>query len=151
MPDKSGRSPQTANRKKIGGDSVVRSCCGTLKGMVLGFECGFVRSTYRANEIQHRNCVDLEITQSLHQASGGRIDFHDALNEFSMLSVRCPFGPISAPTYVKSILPKKENWLRERYNYSMNNDKGTDEDKHETNHINNNKCNDMNTRNMHIT
>ena len=85
MPTKSGRSPQTANRKKIGGDSVVRSCCGILKGMVLGFECGFVRSTYRANEIQHRNCVNLEITQSLNQASGGRIDFHHALNEFSML------------------------------------------------------------------
>ena len=49
----------------------------------------------------------------------------------------------------KSIPPNTENWLRKRYNYSMNNDKST-EDKHETNHINN-KCNDMNTRKMHIT
>ena len=50
---------------------------------------------------------------------------------------------------VKSIPPTTENWLRERYNYSMNNDTSTD-DKHETNHIDN-KCNDMNTRKMHIT
>ena len=50
---------------------------------------------------------------------------------------------------VKSIPPNTENWLRKRYNYSMNSDKST-EDKHETNHINN-KCNDMNTRKMHIT
>ena len=52
---------------------------------------------------------------------------------------------------VKSIPPTTENWLRKRYNYSMKNDKST-EDKHETNHINN-KCNDMNmnTRKMHIT
>ena len=50
---------------------------------------------------------------------------------------------------VKSIPPNTENWLRKLYNYSMNNDT-SNEDKHETNHINN-KCNDMNTRNMHIT
>ena len=50
---------------------------------------------------------------------------------------------------VKSIPPTTENWLRKRYNYSMNNDTST-EDKHETNHINK-KCNDMNTRKMHIT
>ena len=50
---------------------------------------------------------------------------------------------------VKSIPPDTENWLRKRYNYSMNNDTST-EDKHETNYINN-KCNDMSTRNMHIT
>ena len=54
-----------------------------------------------------------------------------------------------APTAAKSIPPNTENWLRKLYNYSMNNDKST-EDKHETNHINN-KCNDMNTRKMHIT
>ena len=77
------KSTDRANRKKIGGDSVVRSCCGTLKGMVLGFECCFVRSTYRANESQHRNCVDLDITQSLNQAFGRSIDFHHALNDFS--------------------------------------------------------------------
>ena len=52
---------------------------------------------------------------------------------------------------VKSLPPTTENWLRKRKNYSMNNDKST-EDKHETNHVNN-KCNDMNmnTRKMHIT
>ena len=52
---------------------------------------------------------------------------------------------------VKSIPPTTENWLRKRYNYSVNNDTST-EDKHETNHINN-KYNDMNmnTRKMHNT
>ena len=50
---------------------------------------------------------------------------------------------------VKSTLPNTENWLWKLYNYSMNNDKST-EDKHETNYISN-KCNDMNTRNMRIT
>ena len=50
---------------------------------------------------------------------------------------------------VKSIPPTTENWLRKRYIYNMNNDTST-EDKHETNHINK-KCNDMNTRKMHIT
>ena len=52
---------------------------------------------------------------------------------------------------VKRKPPTTENWLRKRYNYSMNNDTST-EDKHETNHINN-KYNDMNndTRKMHIT
>ena len=52
---------------------------------------------------------------------------------------------------VKGIPPTTENWLRKRYDYSLNNDTST-EDKHETNHINN-KYNDMNmhTRNMHNT
>ena len=45
--------------------------------------------------------------------------------------------------HVKSMPPTTENWLRKFYNYSMNNDKST-EDKHETNHINN-KYNDTNT------
>ena len=54
-------STDGANRKKFGGDSVVWSWCGALKGMILGFECGFVGSTYRANETQHRNRMDLEI------------------------------------------------------------------------------------------
>ena len=51
----------------------------------------------------------------------------------------------------KEYTPTTENWLRKRYNYSLNNDTST-EVKHETNHINN-KCNDMNmnTRKMHIT
>ena len=76
------KSTDGANRNKFGGDSVVRSCCGARKGMILGFECGFVRSTYRANEIQHRNCVDLDITQSLNQTFGRSIDFHHALHAF---------------------------------------------------------------------
>ena len=45
---------------------------------------------------------------------------------------------------VKSIPPTTENWLRKRYNYSINNDT-SNEDKHETNHINN-KYKDTNTR-----
>ena len=78
------KSTDGANRKKFGGDSVVRSRCGALKGMSLGFECGSVRSTYRAHEIQHRNCVDLDITQTLNQTFGRSIDFHDALHEFCL-------------------------------------------------------------------
>ena len=50
--------------------------------MILGFEGGFVGSTYRANETQHRSRVDLEITQPLNQAFGRSIDFHHALDEF---------------------------------------------------------------------
>ena len=77
------KSTDRATRKKIGRESVVRPCCGrTLKRMVLGFECGLIGSTCRANEIQYRNCVDLDLTQSLNQASGRSIDFHHALNEF---------------------------------------------------------------------
>ena len=83
MPTKSGPSPQTEpTRKKFGGDSVVWSCCGTLKGMILGFEGGFVGSTDRANETRQRNCVDLKFTQSLNQTFGRSIDFHHALHEF---------------------------------------------------------------------
>ena len=55
------KSTDRANRKKIGEDSVVRSCCGTLKGMVLCFEGGIVRSTYGANEAQNRYRKDLDI------------------------------------------------------------------------------------------
>ena len=62
---------------------------------------------------------------------------------------RCLTRTQSSSLDVKSIPTTTENWLRKRYNYSMNNDTST-EGKHETNHINN-KCNDMNTRNMHIT
>ena len=39
--------------KERRGDSVVRSCCGTLKAIVLGFEGGYVGSTYGADETQH--------------------------------------------------------------------------------------------------
>ena len=49
--------------------------------MVLGFEGGVVGSTYGANETQHRNRVDFEITQSLNKTLGRSIDFHHALNE----------------------------------------------------------------------
>ena len=49
---------------------------------------------------------------------------------------------------VKSIPPTTENWLRKRYDYSVNNDTST-EDKHETNHINKYNDMNMNTRKMH--
>ena len=51
---------------------------------------------------------------------------------------------------VKCIPPTTENWLRKRYNYSVNNDTST-EDKHETNHINKYNDMNMNSRKMHIT
>ena len=52
---------------------------------------------------------------------------------------------------VKSIPLTAENWLRKLYNYSVNDDTST-EDKHETNHINNEYNNmNMNTRKMHNT
>ena len=44
---------------------------------------------------------------------------------------------------VKSTSPTTENWLRKLCTYSMNNNT-SDEDKHDTNYINN-KCNDTNT------
>ena len=47
--------------------------------MVLGFEGGTVGSTYGANETQHRDRIQLEVTQSLNQAFGRRIDFQHAL------------------------------------------------------------------------
>ena len=50
--------------------------------MVLGFESGIVGSTYGANEAQHRNRIDLGITQSLKQTFGRSFDFHHALYEF---------------------------------------------------------------------
>ena len=53
--------------------------------MSLVLEGGTVGSTYGANEAQHRNRVDLEITQSLNQIFGRSIDFHTALNDFSGL------------------------------------------------------------------
>ena len=60
-------------------------------------------------------------------------------------------GRLTEFKHVKSKLFTTENWQRKRCKHSMQNDKST-EDKHETNHINNN-CNDMNmnTRKMHIT
>ena len=75
-------STDGANRKKFRGDGVVRSCCGTLKGMVLGFQGGFIRCTYRPNKTQHRNRVDLDITQSLNQTFGSNIDFQHTLYDF---------------------------------------------------------------------
>ena len=48
--------------------------------MVLGFEGGFVGSTYGANGTQHGHRVDLEITQLLNQTFGRSIEFHHALH-----------------------------------------------------------------------
>ena len=50
--------------------------------MTLGFEDSFVGTTYGANETQHGNRVDLDITQSLNQTFGRGIDFHHALHKF---------------------------------------------------------------------
>ena len=71
-----------ANLKKFRGDGVVRSCSGTLKGMVLSLDGSFVGSTFGANETQHRNRVDLEVAQSLNQAFGRSIDFQHSLYDF---------------------------------------------------------------------
>ena len=81
------KSTERAYLKKRRGNSVERSCCGALEGMIIGFEGGFVGGTNRANETQHGNRVDFEITQSLNQTVGRSIDFHHALNEF----FRCAF------------------------------------------------------------
>ena len=48
---------------------------------------------------------------------------------------------------VKSKPPNTEKWLRKLYDKNYNNDK-SNETKHETIYSINNKCNDMNTRNM---
>ena len=55
---------------------------------------------------------------------------------------------VSSP--IKSIPPNTEKWLRKRYEENYNNDM-SNETKRETNYSMNNKCNDVNTRNMHIT
>ena len=69
-------------------DSVVRSSCGTLKGMVFGFEGGIVGSTHGDNEAQHGNRVDLEITQSLNQTFDRSINFHHALHKLFLGAVQ---------------------------------------------------------------
>ena len=51
---------------------------------------------------------------------------------------------------VKSIPPNTEKWLRKRYDENDNYDT-SNETKRETNYSINNKCNDVNTRNTHIT
>ena len=51
---------------------------------------------------------------------------------------------------VKSIPPNTAKWLRKRYDENYNNDT-SHETKLETDYSMNNKCNDVNTRNMHIT
>ena len=76
------KSTDGANLKKFRGDGVVRSCCGTLKGMVLSLDGSFVGSTYGSNKTQHRDRINLEVTQSLNQALGRCIDFQHALDEF---------------------------------------------------------------------
>ena len=74
------QSTDGANRKKFRGYSIVRSCCDTLKGMVLGFEGGFIWCTCRPNKTQRRNRLDLDITQSLNKTFGRSINFHHALH-----------------------------------------------------------------------
>ena len=82
------KSTDGANRKKFSGDSVAWSCYGTLKGMVFGFEGCLVGSTNGANETQHGNRVDLEITQSLNQTFGRSINFHHALHKIFLGAVQ---------------------------------------------------------------
>ena len=74
---------------------------------------------------------------------------HDWKRELGSAHAQRPEGQVVQQS-VKSIPPTTENWLRKRYNYSINNDT-SNEDKHKTNYSINDKCNDMNTRNMHIT
>ena len=81
-------STDGANLKEFRGDSVVWSCSGALKGMVLSLDGSFVGSTHGANEAQHGNRVDLEVTQSLNQAFGRSIDFHHALHTFFLGAVQ---------------------------------------------------------------
>ena len=57
------------------------------------------------------------------------------------------FGSLSPTVGVKSTSPTTENWLRKLCTYSMNN-KTSDEDKHDTNHINNKYTNTY-TRKLH--
>ena len=77
------KSTDGANLQWCRGDGVVRSCNRALKCMVLGFEGGFIWCTHRPNKTQHRNRVDLEITQSLNQTFGRSINFHHALHKSS--------------------------------------------------------------------
>ena len=82
MPITSGPSPQmepTSSNEEV---IALYGSCGTLKGMVLGFESGIVGSTDGANETQHRGRVDLEIALSFNQTFGESVDFHHAMNEF---------------------------------------------------------------------
>ena len=78
--------------------------------------------------------------------------WNESHNEFGAKITLTKFGnsqrSLLSPTGgVKSIPPTTENWLRKLYEYSMNNNTST-EDKHETNHINNNDTN-TDTRKMH--
>ena len=61
------KATHRANSKKVRKYSVVRSCCGTLKGMVLSLEGCLVGCADGANKTQHRNRVNLVVTQSLAQ------------------------------------------------------------------------------------
>ena len=71
-----------ANPKKRRWDSVIRACCSTLKSMVHSLEGCLIWCTSRSNKAQHRNRVNLEVTQSLNQAFGRSIDFQHSLYEF---------------------------------------------------------------------
>ena len=62
MPNNQDLVHKRSRPRGVWRDSVVRSCCGTLKGMVLGFESGLVWSTYYPNINQHRHRVCFEIT-----------------------------------------------------------------------------------------
>ena len=92
-----------ANSKKGRRYSVVRACCCTLKSMVLGLEGCLIRSTYGSKKSQHRDRINLEVTQSLSQAFGGCIDFQHAQDDFFQCAVQrrmCPSGPIMVPTHL---------------------------------------------------
>ena len=51
--------------------------------MVLGLKGCLVRCANGTNITQHRDRINLEVTQSLNQAAGRCIDFQHALDEFS--------------------------------------------------------------------
>ena len=58
-----------------------------------------------------------------------------------------PKGTMQSSRVVKSTSPTTENWLRNLCTYSMNNNM-SDEDKHDTNYINNKYTNTY-TRKLH--
>ena len=69
--------------RRLEGISVVRACGCTLKGMVFGLVGCLVGCAYGSNNTQHRDRINLEVTQSLNQALGRCIDFQHALDDFS--------------------------------------------------------------------
>ena len=71
-----------ASTKKVRRKGVVRCCSCAIKSMVLGLEGCLVGCTYGSNKTQHRNRINLEVTQSLNQALGRCIDFQHSLDDF---------------------------------------------------------------------